>query len=703
MMRCSATSDLFVRDPLVVFADDVPDILEEERMSSAKVLATGLGGAIGSDFRPAINQLVFVEFNGKLSRLNLFRSATVVHQATTVLKGTFTLDLETGVQTGIAPGQDIWWEQQTQVERQMAPQNSARIVNLGVVDFASITADALQHLTYGTTPINGDDNNTNKLVNGDVFAVLTNQGNYAKVKVVAYGYDMTVQWVTYKLDPAYVVLGTGYNQPEDVKASVDGVHLYVTERTGDLVRVTTPNFNRGSAAVVAAGMSAPHQLFLDEAHHAGYVVEFANPGHLWRIDLTTGTKTSLLANLENAIGLVLSSDLQFAYVSEQTAGPDKGRVSRIQLSNGAKQKLATGLTNPFFLTWADDDETTLLCPERDPANRITAIDVASGGTHVVASGVPARPSSVALPTAGLMLICSDSVIEQVDFASGIFQPAGPLLMGIGFIPFDKVLPSGLADTTVDPTYFYQVKNTPFGGTLPLMVNHLRAFNDGAAYYRVKVDGTVRMDSWTDEHWNGTHYVAQTTGPINVGGNPGFYPVHSLADLFLWMNPSLGMLMDSTNLSNGLHTITLDFTNGSGAVLETSTPLQILVNNQSCAATIATPMLNGASADPTCGVLKYVSKNNDPVIMAFTASHPANFATFAFTLIKGVNAITVPGVTSGPVTAVVSPLSDTVAHLLGSCNVAGFAEYVYVWATINNGWSRQAQYDASAAIAFVLAP
>jgi len=84
-----------------------------------------------------------------------------------------------------------------------------------------------------------------------------------------------------------------------------------------------------------------------------------------------------------------------------------------------------------------------------------------------------------------------------------------------------------------------------------------------------------MDSWTDEHWNGTHYVAQTTGPVNVGGNPGFYPVHSLADLFLWMNPSLGMLMDSTNLGNGLHTITLDFTNGSGAVLETSTPLQIL--------------------------------------------------------------------------------------------------------------------------------
>src|SRR5262245_27558207 len=283
-------------------------------MSSAKVLATGLAGAIGSDFRQAINQLVFVEFGGKLSRLNLFRSATIVKQGTAVLKGTFTFDLDTGAQGGSSGGMDIWWEQQTNVQRQMVPQGSARIANLGVTDFASLSADALQLVTYGTAPINGDDNNTNKLVTGDVFAVTTNQGNYAKVKVVAYGYDMTIQWVTYKLDPAYAVLGIGYTQPEDVKASVDGVHLYVTERTGSLVRVTTPNFNRGSAAVVAAGMSAPHQLFLDEAHHAGYVVEFANPGHLWRIDLTTGTKTSLVANLENAAGLVLSSDLQFAYV-----------------------------------------------------------------------------------------------------------------------------------------------------------------------------------------------------------------------------------------------------------------------------------------------------------------------------------------------------------------------------------------------------
>jgi hypothetical protein len=671
-------------------------------MATSTQLVTGLGGAIGCDLRRTHNQLLFVEFAGKLSRLNLFRHATVVSTGTKILKGTWTFDLENGNEGGVGPGFDIWWEQQTQIARQMVPINNARIVNLGVVGFNAITSDTLQYLPYGTTPIHGNNDATNKLVPGDVFAVLTKQGNYAKVKVLSYGYDLNIKWVTYHLDPAYTVLGTGYQQPEDVKVSVDDLHAYVTERTGDLLRVTLSNANRAAATVVSAGMTAPHQIFLDEAHQAAYVVEFASPGHLWRINLTNGARTAVVSDLDQAVGLVLSSDLQYAYVSEQTAGPDKGRVSRIQMSNGARLKLATGLTNPFFLTWADDSETTLLVPERDPVNGIRSINVTSGGTNVVASGVPTRPSSVAVPTSGKMLICSDAIIEQIDFGSGIFQPAGPLLMGIGFIPFDKVQASGLADTTVDPTYFYQVKNTPFGGTLPLMVNHLRAFNDGAAYYRVKVDGAVRLDSWTDEKWNGFQYVPQTTGPTLVAGQPGWYPVHSLAELFLWMNPSLGSLMDSTILSNGLHTIVLEFVNGGGGLIETSTPLTILVNNQSCVASIATPVLNGKSADPVCGVLQYAAKNNDLVSMSFAASHPSNFANYSFTLIKGVNTLTPPSI-SGPVSAVVTPITDTVAHLLGPCNVAGFAEHVYVAATINNGWWRQSQYDAEALIAFVLAP
>ena len=678
-------------------------------MSSQVQLVGGLGGAIGSDFRRTQNQLLFVEFNGKLSRLNLYRTATTVSSGTALLKGTFTFDLDTGVEGGTGPNLDIWWDQQTSVLRQMVPWGTAKIVNLGVTDFASITPDTLSSLTYSTTPITGNNDASNKLVTGDVFAVLTNQGNYSKVKVVSYGYNMQIQWVTYKLDSPYAVLGTGYNQPEDVKASADGTHAYVTERSGDLVKVQLTSANRAAGTVVSSGMTAPQQMFLDEANHNAYVVEYAPSGNLWQINLTTGTKVPVLSGLQNAVGVVLSADLQYAFISEQTTGPDKGRVSRFQLSSGTRQPIVTGLTAPFFLTWIDEAQTLLLVPERDPANRITLVNVLAGTSQVIISGVPTRPSSVALITAGDALICCDSVIEEATFALGL-QPGGPMFMGIGFVPFDKVVQTlganwGLADTTVDPTYFFQVKDVPFGGTLPIMVNFMLAITDGAAYYRIKVDGVARTDTYADEHWNGFEYVAQTVAPVNVSGQPGYYPTRALGDLFMWMNPSLGGMIDSTNLSNGIHTIGLEFTNGVGTVLA-SASIWVRIDNNHCSATISAPVLHGTGADPDCGLLHYGTKNADPVTMAFTASHPTGFANFSFAMVKGANPLTLaPLPIYDPVTKLPfpSPVIESVQDLLGKCTIASFAEEVYVAVTTINGWYRQSQYDASALTSFVLAP
>ncbi len=157
-----------------------------------------LGGAVGCDFRTGLNQLLFVEYSGNLSRLDLFPSATVISSGTTVLKGTLTFDLDTGTEGGVS-GADIWWEQMTTVDRQMAPRTAPALLNLGAVDFTNVTAAGLQKLPYSTAPIPGNNDATNKLVNGDVFAVRTQAGNFAKVMVVAYGYDMTIEWVTYQL------------------------------------------------------------------------------------------------------------------------------------------------------------------------------------------------------------------------------------------------------------------------------------------------------------------------------------------------------------------------------------------------------------------------------------------------------------------------------------------------------------------------
>lgn len=672
--------------------------------SISQLPSPALGGAVGCDFRSGQNRLLFVEFSGKLSRMDLFPSASVLASGTTVLKGTFTFDLDTGAEGGVSAEADIWWEQMTATTRQMTAQNGAGILNLGSVDFTTLTASGLQKLPFGTAAIPGNPDPTNKLGNGDVFAVRTTKGNYAKVLVVTYGYDMTIQWVTYQLSPMYAVLGTGYTQPEDVKASADGVHAYVTERSGDLVRVDLSNANRAAAVVVASGMTAPQQLFLDEATKAAYTVEYAPSGRLWRIDLMTGTKTAVLSGLQNAVGLTLSADGQFAYISEQTTGTDGGRVSRFRLSTGQRVGLATGLTAPFFLTWADAAQTTLYCPERDPANLLVTVNAASGGSAVAATGLAFRPSSVAVVSPGFLLACCDQVIDEVLLAISGLQPNGPLLESIGFVPFDWITAGGLADTTGhDPSYFYQVHNAPFGGSLPVMVNFLRAGLDGASFYQVKVDGAVRTDVFHTAKWDGTAYAPATYATQSVNGHPGYYPVPTISDLMLYIQPLPGCYLDSTTLGSATtHQITVDFVDASGNPVGSATPLSIYVDNHPCTASLAQAAIGASSATTACGYLQYnpATKATDHVTIAYAAGHPEGFAEWVFSLTKAGSQISSTGWLPVPSGA---PYDNTVVGLLGTCTVAAFAANLYVMATAQTGWGRCSQYDRSLEEAFALAP
>jgi hypothetical protein len=501
--------------------------------------------------------------------------------------------------------------------------------------------------------------------------------------------------------PKYTVLGTGYNQPEDVKLSADGVHAYVTERTGDLLRVKLTSASRAAATVVAGGITAPQQLFLDEAHNAAYVVEYAASGRLLKINLTSGTKTVVVSGLNNPVGVVLSSDLQYAYVSEQTTGPDKGRISKIQLSSSTRTTVAKGLTAPFFLTWADEAQDSLIVPERDPANAILSISVSTGAENTVASGVPFRPSSVAIPASGQVLICSDSEIEDINFTD---FATGPLLMGIGLIPATNINNvTGLATTL--PSSPYYVVDAPFGGLLPIMVNYQSADTGGAAYYQVKVNGIVQTDSWTVYHWDGVTNVLISVAPKTVGPSSDCFPVHPVAQLFEYQPPALGYELDSTVLSNGFNTIELQFLNAAGNPMPlASGPLKIMVNNQSCVASLLPPVISPGTTADACGVLHYAGNKTLTVTIDYTASQPAGYATYSFALVRGVTPVGPPPVLpSGAPVPASTPITATVGELLGPCPTAGFAAEVYVAARMTNGWGRQSQYDAEALMGFVLTP
>lgn len=660
---------------------------------------TGLGGAIGCDFINAAQRLVFVEYSGNLSRFDLFPAATVVSSGTTVLKGTWTFNLDTGVEGGAG---DIWWDQETNVARQMVPQNGAGIVNLGVVDFGALSSAALQSLAYSSTPIPGNNDSTNQLVDGDVFAVRTTSGNYAAVLVQSYGYDLTIQWVTYQLDPAYAVLGTGYQQPEDVRVSIDGSVAYVTERAGDLLLVDLSNADRSNATVIASGMNAPQQLFVDENAGLAYTVEYADSGTLWRVDLSTHAMTAVLTGLDNAVGLVLSADGAYAYISEQTTGPDGGRVSQFRLGDGTRTALATGLTAPFFLTWTSAGQTSLYCLQRDPADSLVTVDLAGGGATVLGVPLAFRPSCSSVVHPGLLLITCDQELDLVTL-SVPSQADGPILEGIGFVPFDWITPAGLADTTdQDPSYFYQVQNAPFGGSLPVMVNFVRANADGAAGYQVYVDGAARTDQFHTAKWDGTQYQPVVIAAMTIGGVADSYPVPSLTDLGLYIQPLPGCYLDSTTLSDGtLHVIQVSFFDGSGNLLETSPLLNVLVDNRPCSVTLDQAAIAGTSATTACGFLPYnpVTTATDQLTIAYTATQPGGYGTWAFSLTKAATALyQAQGSVPAPGT-----FQEPVAGVLGPCTVAAYAADVWAYATAVTGWWRCSQYDRWALEAFALAP
>jgi hypothetical protein len=133
----------------------------------------------------------------------------------------------------------------------------------------------------------------------------------------------------------------------------------------------------------------------------------------------------------------------------------------------------------------------------------------------------------------------------------------------------------------------------------------------------------------------------------------------------------------------------------------------VVNNQSCTAVLTPPVLNAVPAvyGDACGVLHYGTATTTTVSIAYTASQPANYATFSVSIVRGVTGVTlVPALPSGaPVSTAASPITATVAALLGPCPLAGFAAEVYVAATMTNGLGRQSQYDAEALMGFVLSP
>lgn len=134
------------------------------------------------------------------------------------LRGTWMFDFDKGAEAGRGQPADVWWDQKTMTQRSLVPQGNALLANLGRVNFDSLSVDQLKNAGFSATPIVGDEGPGNQLTNGDVFAVLTKNGNYCKAQVLSYGYNLGLKWQTYSAgsgEPLYVVQSVSLTQIGD--------------------------------------------------------------------------------------------------------------------------------------------------------------------------------------------------------------------------------------------------------------------------------------------------------------------------------------------------------------------------------------------------------------------------------------------------------------------------------------------------------
>jgi len=143
--------------------------------------------------------LVMYAFWGLLFSLSLIvsplfgRAEPGVVTMTATIKGTWDFDVDTGQNTAYMA--DLFWEQVTETERHIVPRNGAKFTNLGVVDFDSVVNFSSYSLSKDMIDGSVDHN---AIPNGTVLVVKTDIGNYAKMRIDNYGYNLNVTIVVHQ-------------------------------------------------------------------------------------------------------------------------------------------------------------------------------------------------------------------------------------------------------------------------------------------------------------------------------------------------------------------------------------------------------------------------------------------------------------------------------------------------------------------------
>jgi hypothetical protein len=310
-----------------------------------------------------------------------------------------------------------------------------------------------------------------------------------------------VEWSIGELSQVEVKTGmvttvkTKLSYPEDVEVDWQTGEIFVSERTGTVIRIWP---GEKSETLVKPG-GAPQQLDLKKKNNKRYLYTVCyDSGLLLRIDVNAKTIQTIATGLGHPVGVVIDKAQHYAYVTEQ----DKRALTRIELTSGNATQLFTGLISPFFLAW-DKDAKGIFCVQRDPANSLVRLELGPPVTlKTIAGGLAWRPSGVA-PNADnkLIYICADQEMEVISFNGGpTIKPSKPPfeIHSIQF-NYDKStainLKNHLAGAPVPlPEFVKNVRNEPAAyviGTLPhlkIVLRKLPGYVNGA--YAIGATGSL---------------------------------------------------------------------------------------------------------------------------------------------------------------------------------------------------------------------
>ncbi len=337
----------------------------------------------------------------------------------------------------------------------------------------------------------------------------------------------------------YTVLGTGYNGPMGLALSSDYKTAYITENEGTLLRVdlTSDRLDKSEATLITKGMSAPHQIALDEVNERAYVIENGDPGRLLMIDLkpeNLGDQKVILDTLKWGVGLILADDRATAYITELGF---TGRFSRVNLDTRVRTTIYDGFNEAMFLSWANDAHDAVLTMQPNPdGNSLLRMDLAgkNDGPEFLLFNFPGFSTGVVRLPNDRYVVCSDKILTM--FATTLLIPE---IIDVGGSVFahhfeEEFVRWQEAGEVLEPHTKYRLKVTT----------------------AIHMKGEGQLDGYEDEktvtefayfRTAGPPGVAQLTAPAGSQGVPaseGSY-VSSLNDLSRYVRKTMPRVVEPT--------------------------------------------------------------------------------------------------------------------------------------------------------------